>query len=437
MVIRRYPIYYDLITGVVLPYKITITQGDTNSNEFVVTVTDSGKSVDLSNVYCTFTFKKEDGNVVIGSAKIKNNNIIYTVGTQEISYPGKVTATFEIYGTNNERLSSGQFKFTVLEQLDNGESIESTTEYTALTQALSDVQVAIDNENERIANEEARQSNEQQRVFNEIDRNMNETDRIANESTRTLAESNRVSAENERVQNEQYREEKEEERQSNENIRQINESARQSSEEKREENEQLRKESESIRVSNENVRISNENTRLSRESSRQNNESNRITAENNRVQAEIKRETNEYNRQTNESTRQSNETTRQFNENKRKSNEEERIKNENERIQNEQGRESIISDLVSKFQRFYELPSNIDIEYNEDNNPIKITETYSFGEETLELTYLNGLLYTAKETMITPELVQKEYRHRYRWTQIEDEGELILRLEKVESVGVS
>lgn len=321
--------------------KMTLVQGDTNSNVFEIHLK---PDVDLTDTIVTLTFLKEDGNVVVGQAQILNaqNGIIsYTCKGNEISYPGTVIATVEIYSADQySRFTSTQFRFQVIEQLDDGEGIPSTPEYPIITDIINQVKpiIASENEritaeNERIVNENIRQTNESNRILAEQDRANAESSRASNEETRILNENNRIGSENIRMANEDIRE-------SNEDTRQSNETNRELAEQNRVAAELLRESAEQVRNAAENERIANENARIAEENIRQANEIDRITAEEARVLAESSRQANEDNRQTAESLRATKET-------ERINAEDVRISNENARIQAENNRALAETDRIN------------------------------------------------------------------------------------------
>ena len=65
--------------------------------------------------------------------------MIYELGTQEIACPGKVQAEVQIYGQDGKRLTSKEFYYYGRAQLDDGQAIESTTEYPILTALIAEL----------------------------------------------------------------------------------------------------------------------------------------------------------------------------------------------------------------------------------------------------------------------------------------------------------
>jgi hypothetical protein len=128
----------------VLP--LNLVRDDNLLNIFEISVKDDGTDVALSDITrATVTFLKDDGNPVIGDAVVDNVNNVLTYAFQgnELSFPGNVLFTVELY-KNGGRQTSGQIKFKVVADLDNGSGIPSTPEYAVLTQLINDTQASKD-----------------------------------------------------------------------------------------------------------------------------------------------------------------------------------------------------------------------------------------------------------------------------------------------------
>lgn len=128
----------------VLP--LNLVRDDNLLNIFEISVKDDGTDVALSDITrATVTFLKDDGNPVIGDAVVDdaNNVLTYAFQGNELSFPGNVLFTVELY-KNGGRQTSGQIKFKVVADLDNGSGIPSTPEYAVLTQLINDTQASKD-----------------------------------------------------------------------------------------------------------------------------------------------------------------------------------------------------------------------------------------------------------------------------------------------------
>lgn len=229
---------------------------------------------------------KPDNTKLFNSATITDNVVTVGLTTQTVAALGTVRCELSIYGTNNELLYSPQFDIIVEDYLYSDTAIESTDEYTDLTEAISKV-------NNIVSTEAARVAAENQRVANETARGKAETERETAETARAAAETARAAAETERASAETTRASAESSRVSNENIRKQAEKQRVSSETQRDTAETARSTAESGRRSAETARVQEFNAikadaqdAATAEATRATNEATRVAAETNRVNAE-------------------------------------------------------------------------------------------------------------------------------------------------------
>ena len=196
---------------------------------------------------------KPDNTQLFNSSTITDNVVTVGLTTQTVAALGTVRCELSIYGMNNELLYSPQFDVIVEDYLYSDTAIESTNEYTNLTEALSTV-------NNIVSTEAARVAAENQRVANENARVSAEAERASAETARAAAENARVSAETERASAETARASAESSRASSENIRKQAEEQRVSSETQRDTAETARSTAESGRRSAEAARVQEFNT---------------------------------------------------------------------------------------------------------------------------------------------------------------------------------
>ena len=213
---------------------------------------------------------KPDNTQLFNSATITDNVVTVGLTTQTVAALGTVRCELSIYGMNNELLYSPQFDVIVEDYLYSDTAIESTNEYTNLTEALSTVNNIVSTEAARVAAENQRVANENARVSAEAERASAETARAAAENARVSAEAERASAETERTAAEDIRVKAEENRISDEDGRAANEA---------------------LRIANETTRNNNETSRISAENGRVTAESGRVSAETARAEAEESRAT--------------------------------------------------------------------------------------------------------------------------------------------------
>ena len=229
---------------------------------------------------------KPDNTKLFNSATITDNVVTVGLTTQTVAALGTVRCELSIYGTNNELLYSPQFDIIVEDYLYSDTAIESTNEYTDLTEAISKVNNIVSTEAARVAAENQRVANENARVSAEAERASAETARAAAETARATAETERASAETTRASAESSRA-------FSENIRKQAEKQRVSSETQRNTAETARSTAESGRRSAETARVQEFNAikadaqdAATAEATRATNEATRVAAETNRVNAE-------------------------------------------------------------------------------------------------------------------------------------------------------
>ncbi len=202
---KIYNIYIDTYRdNSVLKTNAEFVQGDADTNKFIIHLSQRREPFNLSGLTATITIKKADDEVIVGLCSIvdaEKGIIEYELGTNDISYPGYCRATVEVY-EGESRLTSNIFSFDVREQLDDGESIESTTEYSVLQSLISDIQDIEAVEEARVLAEDGRVTAENERVIAENERDIAEDARSTAEGIRSSQEGIRVGNENERIENE-------------------------------------------------------------------------------------------------------------------------------------------------------------------------------------------------------------------------------------------
>ena len=169
---------------------------------------------------------KPDNTQLFNSATITDNVVTVGLTTQTVAALGTVRCELSIYGMNNELLYSPQFDVIVEDYLYSDTAIESTNEYTNLTEALSTVNNIVSTEAARVAAENQRVANENARVSAETERASAETARASAESSRAFSENIRNQAEEQRVSSETQRDTAETARSTAESGRRSAEAAR-------------------------------------------------------------------------------------------------------------------------------------------------------------------------------------------------------------------
>nr|DAH48791.1 MAG TPA: Baseplate component [Bacteriophage sp.] len=229
---------------------------------------------------------KPDNTKLFNSTTITDNVVTVGLTTQTVAALGTVRCELSIYGTNNELLYSPQFDIIVEDYLYSDTAVESTDEYTELTEAISKVNNIVSTEaarvaaeNQRVANETARVSAEAERVSAETARAEAETARATAETERASAETTRASAESSRAFSENIRKQAEKQRVSSETQRDTAETARSTAE-------SGRRSAETARVQEFNAIKADAQDAATAEATRATNEAARVAAEANRANAE-------------------------------------------------------------------------------------------------------------------------------------------------------
>lgn len=362
-------------------------QFDNNTSDFFIKISSGGKSFDVEKAIVVLATIKPSGKVASQFVEVKNGLVYADLKPSMKDEIGTYAAQAMLI-LEDERVVTDVISYEVEEDkifsLLN-DIVETSEEFTLLTDMLSrlsNIEISeeqrVINEAERILSEENRKIEEAERVEAELIRQHEEADRAKydatresnenirkqNESIRLTNETNRIDEETKRVEEENKRKLAEEERNANYNFmtedeerRRIEANAHKEAEGLRAQaeitrvNEEIkRRTTEQARVSAENTRVNNENTREANETTRQTNETHRVEAETQRQNrynsfiADAEANANNFENYTNsakakEEERKANELDRKSQEDRRISNEVERISNENTRKANEVARE--------------------------------------------------------------------------------------------------
>lgn len=178
---------------------IRVKRGENGARRLIVRLyTDSSPYIPGEGVTAVFRAKKPDSTILYNDATINDNTVTVELTTQTVASAGAVTCELSLYGTNNELLYSPQFDVIVEDYLYSDNEIESTSEYTALTEAVSTVNdiktteaARADAETARVAAETARENAEAERETAETERETAEAERVTAENTRVSAETTR------------------------------------------------------------------------------------------------------------------------------------------------------------------------------------------------------------------------------------------------------
>ena len=139
-------------------FTVNANQNEALSRQIIISITDGGKPFDFSNDTLTAILyaKKPDGTILYNACEILKNKVCYTLTQQILVCAGNVSARLLIAGVNSvetalsaiennslensdivEVLYSPEFCICVSETEDFSQAVESTNEYTALTQQIA------------------------------------------------------------------------------------------------------------------------------------------------------------------------------------------------------------------------------------------------------------------------------------------------------------
>ena len=105
--------------------------------------------------YAVFTAKKADGNVLYNECSITGNTICYAFTPQTTSAVGKSDCEIKLYGAENKLITSARFTLMVEDTVYNeGDEVESSDEFSALTALMSEATALIDEVERKLANGE-------------------------------------------------------------------------------------------------------------------------------------------------------------------------------------------------------------------------------------------------------------------------------------------
>lgn len=121
------------------PTYFEFTQGDT-LNKVDITIINDDQPVTLSNYTYKIILKRPDGILIQSIPTVKENKLIYDVGTTELQISGIVKASVEIF-SGLERITVKTFTFVAVATLDEGTKIDSITQHPDLDKNYVHVQL--------------------------------------------------------------------------------------------------------------------------------------------------------------------------------------------------------------------------------------------------------------------------------------------------------
>ena len=123
---------------------VNAKRGDT-ARKIIISLVDGGMPYIIGeDCYAVFTGKKPDRNVVFNDCTIKDNTIIYDFTEQTVAVEGRVNCEIKLYGSDGKLITSPKFTICVFGTVYNeGDEVESTDEFNALTSLIASTQKAV------------------------------------------------------------------------------------------------------------------------------------------------------------------------------------------------------------------------------------------------------------------------------------------------------
>lgn len=167
------PINIDLINVSPLPI-INLKQGDTGRG-ILVTVTANGNVCEFTTETVNIYIKKPDGTMIYNACTIQDGKIKAMFTNQALAVPGKIPVELEVI-SESDRLSTPIAIANILPSNIDSDAIESSNEFTALTQALQQV------------TESTTAANQAAQAANTAASNANSAAQAANEAAESVTE---------------------------------------------------------------------------------------------------------------------------------------------------------------------------------------------------------------------------------------------------------
>lgn len=118
---------------------LAVKKGDTG-RQIIATLSEGGVPYIIGDgCYAVFMAKKSDGNVLYNDCNIENNQIIYDFTEQTASMAGRMVCELRLYGSDDKLITSPRIAIIVSGAVYEDDEVESTSEFTALSQAMTDI----------------------------------------------------------------------------------------------------------------------------------------------------------------------------------------------------------------------------------------------------------------------------------------------------------
>jgi hypothetical protein len=115
---------------------IFVVREDAGTTKFIITITNAGVAVDLTDLIVRIYFQKKDDTVTQGEPTIDDavsGIISYSLQSNDTAAEGPVTCQVIITDGTGNQISTFTFTFTVQLSVYDDAAVESTTEFTSLS----------------------------------------------------------------------------------------------------------------------------------------------------------------------------------------------------------------------------------------------------------------------------------------------------------------
>ena len=132
---------------------LNVKRGDNKSRRIYITLRDGSQPYHISeDCYAVFAATKPDGKILYNSCTISDCTIQYEMTGQTTNVAGVTECEIRLYGADNQLITSPRFLLIVDETVyDDDKVIDSSDEFTALTELVSEAVRVIDEGEEILA----------------------------------------------------------------------------------------------------------------------------------------------------------------------------------------------------------------------------------------------------------------------------------------------
>ena len=124
---------------------VAVKRGDIG-RKIVISLSDGGFPYEIAaDCYAVLTGTKPDGNILYNHCDIIGNNIIYEITEQTTAAVGRMKAEVKLYGADDRLITSATFRIIIDGTVYNDGQVESSSEFSALTQLMNQVTEIIKN----------------------------------------------------------------------------------------------------------------------------------------------------------------------------------------------------------------------------------------------------------------------------------------------------